>query len=244
MGNALCKPTLPRQDLEENVEEELGKLARRHHTESVNQLVLCREGIRKWQECFLQMEPAWGELEWDQGLHDDRDMRDLIQVECLNDTSQVLPSICLVNGLIIRQRLAHPDMQSEIDNPVILVLLNSPEDLVSDNLASNILEVIRGESPDVVITPVKTGGQFVDFLRDAGVSLVSEVDGDTISRLKKIMVDSEHVRLEEETEYLIGSVEGFLSKRRTMDVKNPRLARTCQVDMKCLVVLLRCLNQS
>ena len=158
------------------------------------------------------MEPAWGELEWDQGLHDDRDMRDLIQVEYLNDTRQLLPSICLVNGLIIRQRLAHPDMQSEIDNPVILVLLNSPEDLVSDNLASNILEVIRGESPDVVITPVKTGGQFVDFLRDAGVSLVSEVDGDTISRLKKIMVDSEHVLLEEETEYLIGSCGRFFVK--------------------------------
>lgn len=238
MGNALCKSTLPRQDLEENVEEELGKLARRHHTESVNQLVLCREGIQKWQECFLQMEPAWGELEWDQGLHDDRDMRDLIQVEYLNDTSQVLPSICLVNGLIIRQRLAHPDMQSEIDNPVILVLLNSPEDLVSDNLASNILEVIRGESPDVVITPVKTGGQFVDFLRDAGVSLVSEVDGDTISRLKKIMVDSEHVRLEEETEYLIGSGGRFFVKEANNGCEKSTLSQDMPsgYEMPCCAI--------
>lgn len=200
MGNIICKSNI--SEPEWDLEVELERLAQRHYQTVVAQLAQSNQHIQKWRECFLQIQPDRGELTWDAGKDGIRNMRELIQVECLHDNAQLKPSLSVLDGIIIRQGLAHPHTRREINNPLILVF-SKYSYMDSDTLDDDILDVIRDIDPDVVIMPGKVVESLVDFLSNANVSLVSGVNTDILWKLEKILLGDKY-KLKDGVEYSAG----------------------------------------
>lgn len=205
MGNFVCKSNTI--DSEWSIETELDRLADRHHVKSVVQLLQGSDQLHNWHECFLQIELESGNLTWNGEAS--KDMRNLIKVECMHDLAQTVPSLTVVDGIIIRQKLAHDDMRKEIDNPRVLLFLEQFGVDLTKSDGKSALKVIQGLAPDVVVTTGRVEKKLIYDLKEASISLISEVDTDTLSLVRNAFEFQERVQSKDGVEYITATCKCF-----------------------------------